>query len=67
MKTTSSFKQVPVIDGLQKKHVLVVGVNPSQKYASNWISSPGIGVKLKKSFEIIPGRCYSFRGPNIYL
>ena len=35
---------------------LVGGLNPSEKYQSNWIISPGIGVKIPKIFELPPAR-----------
>jgi len=41
----------------QKHHEhlqLVGGFNPFEKYAQNWIISPGIRVKIPKIFELPP-------------
>ena len=35
---------------------LVGGFNPSEKYQSNWKSSPIFGVKIPKIFELPPPR-----------
>ena len=42
---------------------LVGGFNPSEKYQSNWIISPGFGMKIKKIFELPPGRYVLYDSP----